>query len=318
MHVIRAALIISTLELVGCVQEYFPNAPHQSVRPGLAARVDSLTLLQTLQVRMSVYGIGPARVRRVLLTPSDSLPCHEGVREIDMALDGHRVWAKPMDVSGPHELVLRYGAGAANEILARPASLDLVLAGEPGPDQCLRVALEGPEPARAWHMNVNGTAGGTLRIVSPADSVDGIGAGWSLDMRLGTYAGPLRLRGEVGVGGAHCSIDCEGNTTGFLWAPLGASVHGFAIDSPGALLDVGLAYRFVPALVSGKEGERTSYVHGPELRLMLGESVQHGPGLPGGARVASGGYELFAAEWFGKHDERSFVLGIGFVTDAAF
>jgi hypothetical protein len=319
---IRGAVTVAALGvLVGCTQDYLPAAPHQSVRPGLAARVDAIGLEPPLTVWMSVHGIQQVRVRRILLSPAASMPCREGVRDAESKLDGQLVWARPFEVAGRHHLVVRFSPGASSDLLTKPAALDLVLAVGPGPDECLRVELTGAEPALAWQREVVGSGGGSIRILAPVDSVNGVDSGWSFDARIGGYAGPLRLMGEIGIGGAHCDEDCHQSDFGFLWLPLGVSAHWFAFESGQDVLDLGLAYRFTQAVIRGAGSGRTAIVHGPEFRIRLGETLERGPGLPAGARIASAGYEFFAAEWFGRGPsgpEKSFVLGLGIVSDVGF
>jgi hypothetical protein len=283
--------------------------------------VDALALEPPLTVSMSIHGVKSVRVRRILLSPAAAMPCHEGVRDVESKLDGGLVWARPFEVVGRHKLVVRFSPGAAGDLLTKPVALDLVFTTGPGPDECLRVELTGAEPALAWRREVAGSGGGSIRIVVPVDSVNGVGSGWSFDARIGAYAGPVRLLGEIGIGGAHCDEDCFRSDVGFLWTPLGVSAHWFAFESGQTVLDLGLAYRLTPAIIRGEGSGRTAIVHGPEFRVRLGDTLDHGPGLPAGARIASGGYEFFAAEWFGTGPagpERSFVLGLGIVTDVGF
>lgn len=311
---------VSALFLAGCAQDYFPVAPHQSTRPGLAARVDSINLTPPLTVHVSVHGVGSARIRRALLAPSASAPCREGIRETQAMLDGHKLWARPFDVGGPHELVLVYSPGAAGDLLAKPSALDFVLASDRGPDECLRVELTGAAPAQRWNAETTGSAGVALRVLGPIDAVDGVGGGYEIASRIGAYLGPVRLLGEVGFGEALCVSNC-GSRVAFWWMPFGVSAHWVVADVPGFSLDLGLAYRMIPAFTSGKDDGRTAMLHGPELRLRLGESIQRGPGLPSGARIGNGGYEFFVAQWRGdgpNGPEQSLVIGIGIAGEAGF
>jgi len=304
--------------LAGCAPRgYTPVAPHVATRPGLSASITHISLDPPLTVSLSVDTIGVVRLRRVLLAPHIAEPCHEGVRDMGLALDGQRQWARPVEVSGKHVIALSYGSGSARELLARPSTLDLVLAGEAGaPDECLRVDLTGTAPALAWKDHITGTAGGDVRVEAPVHAVNGVGIGWSFGTRIGGYVGPLRIMGEAGLGGAHCGATCYGSDIGFMWLPIGVSAHWFVIDSKGFVLDLGLAYRFITATVAGQGESRALTIHAPELRLRFGTSAERGPGLPSGARVANAGYELFASEWFSDGPygaEHAFVLGMGLV-----
>jgi len=304
--------------LAGCAsRSYTPVAPHVATRPGLSASISHISLDRALTVSLRVDTVGVVRIRRVLLAPRVAEPCHEGVRDVELDLDGQRKWARPIDVGGKHEIALTYGPGSAGELLARPSTLDLVLAGDAGaPDECLRVDLTGTSPALAWKDHITGTAGGDFRGEAPVHAVNGVGLGWSFGTRIGGYVGPLRIMGEVGLGGARCSGTCYGSDIGFLWMPVGVSAHWFALGSKGTVLDLGLAYRFIMAAVGGHGESRAATIHAPELRVRFGTSAERGPGLPSGARVANAGYELFASEWFSDGPygpEHAFVLGMGLV-----
>src|ERR1041385_5032412 len=195
---------------------YTPVAPHVATRPALAASVTRIHLDRGLAVTLRVDTAGPVRLRRVLLAPHVAEPCHEGVREVDITVDDQRQWARPTEITGKHEIALRYSAGSASDLLARPSALDVVVAGDGGaPDQCLRVELTGASRALAWNDHIAGTVGGELRVMAPIQSVDGVGAGWSFGARMGGYAGPVRIMGELGLGTAHCTGVCYGDI-GFL------------------------------------------------------------------------------------------------------
>ena len=307
----------------GCHQQgYQPVAPHFAVRPGLTAQINRVDFERQMNASLTVEALAPVQIRRILLAPSDAEPCREGIRESDARLDRQTIWARPIEVSGRHELDVRFGVAAAVQLTAQPASLDLVLAGQAGqPDQCLRVALNGYEPRQAWNAQTSATVGAAVRVMAPVHSLNGVDTGWSVDTRIGGYVGPLRLAAEVGVGGAHCGERCYGSGLGFTWLPLGVSTHWFAYDAKGSALDVGLAYRLTLAGVSHGQESRSVIIQAPELRLRWAGTVQRGPGLPSGARIGSAGYELFASEWFGKGPtgpEHTFVLGFGIVGDGGF
>ena len=320
---VASASLLAILGATNCQsQGYRPVAPHVATRPELTVTVDRINFGQAFSASLTLKSAAPVLVRRVLLAPADAEPCHEGIRESDARLDHQRIWARPFEVNGVRELDLRFGVAAASQIVAQPAAFDLVLAQQGGqPDQCLRVALTSQARDGAWNADVRGTVAMTVRVESPAYGVNGVDTGWSFDTRIGGYAGPLRIMGEVGLGGAHCGERCFGSSIGFVWLPLGVSTHWFAYDSKGSALDVGVAYRLMLAGVGHGQDSRSLLIQAPELRLRWANTVQRGPGLPGGPRIGSGGFELFASEWFSKGPsgpERSFVLGFGIVGDTGF
>lgn len=322
MRAVRYSTMIAVIATAACQRGYQPVAPHVASQPGLSAQITRISFDRPFLAWLSVQATAPVHVRRVLLTPADAEPCHEGIREAELSLDAQAVWARPFEVLGLHELELRYDLGAAAQILAQPAALDLVLAGDAGkPDQCLRVALNGKPPEQAWNAHTPGTFAATVRILAPFYSVNGVGTGWSFDSRIGAYTGPLRLMGEVGLGSAYCGERCGGSRVGFIWLPFGASAHWFVHESKRSAVDIGLAYRLILAGVGHGQEARSTMLQAPELRLRFADTIQRGPGLPSGSRVGSGGFELFASEWFGhgpNGPERTFVLGVGVVGDSSF
>jgi hypothetical protein len=112
-----------------------------------------------------------------------------------------------------------------------------------------------------------------------------------------------------------------GSSGGFLWAPVAVTAHTYLLDRDGFAIDLGLGYRWFFGAVSEQAERRTVRLDAPELSLRFAGTVNQGPGLPAGARLASAGFELFASDWrysgeLGK--ESSFVLGLGLTWDHGF
>jgi hypothetical protein len=181
--------------------------------------------------------------------------------------------------------------------------------------------LTGSDPALAWRADVTGATGMAVRGYSPASSVGGVGAAWTVEYSLATDLGPLRLQGNFGFGGANCKHDCGGSSFGFLLLPVGASAHFFLLDSKGGALDLGVGYHWIFSGVGSKDEARGVTLRSPEISLRFAGTANEGPGLPHGRRISSGGFEVFGGNWrySGPNGvESSFVLGIGFGWDHGF
>jgi hypothetical protein len=233
-------------------------------------------------------------------------------------LDGERRWARPFALEGVHELGLEFYPGAS--LLDRPSAIDLVLAAPSpeGADACLRVPLNGPEPKLFWTKDTLMASGGALRGYLPVRALRGLGAGWSYDLMLGAYMGPVRAQLEAGIGFANCESDCRDEAFGFLVVPLGPALHWLVLDRDGVAVDLGLSYRFVYASV-GDQSSRSFWAHAPTVSVRLAGTVENGLGILGGARVGSTGAEIFASDWRYPGldaDERAFVLGAAWSWDS--
>jgi hypothetical protein len=320
-----ACFLVALGAALGCVAPpYRPAQPHRAAGAGL--RID-ITKIQTLGqngpelvVWADLDGDPGVELRRALVAPRKAEPCHEGVRAKSLVVDGESPWLRPVAVGGKHDLVLRFAPGAAQDLLREAAAIDFVVAAAEG-DRCVRVTLTGHEPSDAWAAPLAGVVGASIRGYAPANPVGGVGSGWSFGDYLGGYLGPLRLQADFGFGSANCRSDCLGGTGGFLWFPLGASAHMVLVESGSFSLDVGLGYRAMFASTIGKESSRRLRLDAPELSVRFAGTAEQGPGLPKGHRVASGGIEVFVADWSAggaAGTERSLVLGMGFVWDHGF
>jgi hypothetical protein len=311
---------IGCLALTGCLPPtYRPAEPHRASALGLTVdvtKLDTLSQNGAIVVTSRIVGDPTARLVRVLLTPGNSELCREGVRAEQLLIDGESKWLRPVSVAGAHELRLSFAQG----LLREPSALDFVLDTDQG-QQCVRVALSGPEPALAWKGEVNGAVAASVRFYGPAASVAGVGGGWAFSDGVGGYWGRLRLQAEFGVGTANCTRLCVGSSGGFLWAPVGITAHTYLLDEDGFAIDLGLGYRWFFGAVSHQSEQRTVRLGAPELSLRFAGTVNQGPRLPAGARLASAGLEIFASDWRYSGtlgNENSFVLGLGLTWDHGF
>jgi hypothetical protein len=317
--VLALVAVTAPTSMTGVRQSYPASQPHRAEQPGLSVEIHDIEIGSGLVVRMRLAATTQVSVRRALLAPRVASPCSEGVRERSLELDGERRWARPFPVRGTHELAL--GFRVDGSWLDQASAIDLVLApatGE-GPDACLRVLLNGPEPELAWKKTHWFSSGGALRGYAPFEPVRGVGVGWAYDARLAVPLGPFRPGLDLGLGFARCRSDCQSDAFGFFNLGFAPALHWFVLDQGGMALDLGLAYQLVYASV-GVEAERTLWIHAPTLRLRLAGTVQRGLGIESGARAGSSGLELSLSRWSSPGldaSDHSFVLGAGWAWEAA-
>jgi len=314
------------------VPSFHPIAPHTAREQGLRVTLTKLDFASAtnLVVTAELEGAPGTRVRRAVLAPAKALPCREGIREQRWFLDGKSVWLRPAKVEGAHVALLQYSDGAWHDILREGAAIDFVVASDDPEaserdeedDQCVRVMLNGNDPALAWHAeSSHGVAGASLRVYSPSAALGGVGAGWAFVDSVGAYLGPLRLQGDAGFGTANCRRDCLDSGLAFVWFPLGASTHVYVLDHHGAGIDLGLGYRWFFSSVGGEAGSRSVTLGGPELTLRLSGTASLGRGIEGGSRIVSSGLEFIASNWryngpAGR--ESALVLGLALTWDHGF
>jgi hypothetical protein len=267
-----------------------------------------------------VEGERGAALKRVLLAPVLSEPCHEGIRAQRIVVDDNSWWLRPIEVEGKHALSAQFAPGGARELLGAETAVDFVLAAPDG-ERCVRVPLTGTDPVLAWKADPHVASGIGVRVFSPARSVAGVGAGSSIEYSLATDLGPLRLQGDFGMGAANCKHDCGDSEFGFLLVPFSASGHLFLVDTKGGALDLGFRYRWILASVGSRDQSRAATIRSPEISLRFAGTAHEGPGLPHGHRIASAGFELFGGEWrySGPNGvESSFVAGMAICWDHGF
>jgi hypothetical protein len=302
---------------------YEPVAPHHQASDGLnveLTKLDTSSPAVAVFVSADVEGDRGTAIKRVLLAPAAAEPCHEGIRALRIVIDDKAPWLRPIEVEGKHALRAQFAPGGAHELLGAETAVDFVLAAPDG-ERCVRVPLSGSDPALAWTADPHFFGGMGVRAYSPVGSVGGVGAAWTLEDSLGTDIGPLRLQGELGIGGANCRHDCGNSDLGFVLVPLAASAHLFLFDTKGAALDLGLRYRWILSSVGSSDQSRSFTLRSPEISLRFAGTANEGPGLPHGHRIASAGFEVFGGDWrySGPNGvESSFVLGIGVCWDHGF
>jgi hypothetical protein len=301
---------------------YQPVAPHHQESEGFKVELTKLDTSSPVVVTVSadIEGDRGALLKRVLLAPALSEPCHEGIRAQRIFVDEKAPWLRPIEVEGKHALKAHFAPGGAHDLLGAETAVDFVFASSEG-ERCVRVPLTGSEPALAWKTDPNFASGMGLRIYSPASSVGGMGAASAIEYSLATDLGPLRLQGEFGTGVANCRHDCGNSTLGFFFFPIAASGHLYLLDTMGAALDLGFRYRWMLASVGSSDQSRSITLRSPEFSLRFAGTAHEGPGLPHGHRIASAGFELFGGEWrySGPNGvESSFVAGIAVCWDRGF
>lgn len=306
----------------GCaLPSYRPITPHVAAGQGLHASVTRLDVGSgAVAIWVELHGDHGARVRRAVLAPTKAPPCREGIRDHGWVLDGKSLWVRPASVKGQHTSRFEFPGRGAHEMLKEGAAVDFVVASDGG-DRCVRVPLNGPDPDLAWHAEVRGSTGASVRAYAPTGSAAGVGLGWALVESLGAHIGPLRFQGELGVGTAFCRSNCSGSNTGFFWAPVGASAHAFVFDNGRFGVDLGLGYRWFFAAVGSGSDSRSVTLAAPELTVRFTGATDLGPGLSTRPPIASSGIEIIVSDWrFAgpTGSEHTLVFGMALTWDRGF
>ena len=312
---------------VACTSQrpYRPISPaaHHAETQGLDAQIVEVWWAG-FHVVMQVRGGDDARIVRGLLAPVASRPCEEGLRDRGFFVDGKAQWLRPVSVAGEHRIILTFPALGASDLLAQDPVVDLLVLGkDDSPEHCLRLPLSSKAPELAWQRPFRWSgdlaARGTFSS-HPLGSVDG---GWSVDFGIGRFIGPLRIRGEIGLGSADCSGYCPPEPNGghgFWLIPVGAAVDGYLFETSGFGLAAEVGYRqFFATRVNPDNSTRWESSGGPTGTLRFDLTPSPLPGWPGGGRQGSFGIEVTAGPSMRSDgSDAAFMWGVGLVNYVGF
>jgi hypothetical protein len=299
-----------------------PSAHRASVQ-GLEAEIVQIETAYGFRVLLKVRGDRDARITRALLAPSAASPCREGVRDEGLLVDGKVEWLRPVRVSGEHEVLVTFPAGAAGDLIAKTPVVDLVLPTETkGADDCLRLPISGEAPELALARDMSWSVNWAARLVYPSHPVRSVDNGWSLDFGAGRWFGPIRARAEVGAGISDCKGDCPPQPhggEGFTWFPLRLALDGYVFETRGFGIAAELGYELSSARrLNPDESTRWETNHGPRGAVRLDFTPLMPQGWPWGGRQSAFGLELSLGRWASEEDGAALVWGIGLVNFVGF
>jgi hypothetical protein len=308
---------------VGCVSVYSSKAGAPSAS-SLEASVSVSHAVFAERASTSrppaVYFIGEYRAARgtmlglPTLAPVASRPCGGGLgastfsvarAEADEPLDPA---ATAPQATTTGEVVTGFDRKELEEgrLLREPTALDFPLLHPDGsPPSCLRLSVVRDGRTAEWERNPILSLGYGFRVAIPFDRIYNVDAIPQFMLRVGPWLGPVRLRAELGIGGAAATAR-NPNLVGYSYS------GGVAADV--LLLDVrrfGLGFEAAYDVTSINFGsnvkaysqEGTGYrglIHGPRagLTFSLLPEPPVSPAFAARPNSASGSIELYVApEW---------------------
>lgn len=319
---VSPALLIAVAPLVfGCTpgRPYYPAVPHRASARGIDAEIVEVRRMYGFKVVLKIRGARDARVTRALLAPAVATPCREGVRDIGFVVDDKPQWLRPVALDGDHRVALAFPHGASEELLEASPVIDLVVPSESSEGEtCVRLPLSGKAAELAWKRPLDWSADWGLRWVYPAHPVGSVDNGWSLDLGIGRWLGPIRARVEFGAGTANCTGYCPPGPTGeqgFGVFPVRGAVDGYVFETRGFGFAAELGYELFPAVRRNPDDTRRWETnHGPRAAVRFDLTQAPPPGWPGGGRQSAFGLELSLSRWSSPGDaDPALVWGFGVV-----
>lgn len=266
-------------------------------------------------VNVQGYSVNPgwSKVGAAWLTSADAPKCQggwPGTMAWQEGAGGFVEWWAGAGRAPARHFELSFLRHAPSDPLLGDSVVDLRL-DAPGAG-CLRVPFAGEAPATSWSGGSRWYAGTALRYAFLRPSIDGAHEALSLALRVGRWAGPLRVTGEVGAGLHGCNDRCTDG--GFEWLEGTLGLEGFVLRRDGWALSLEAAYSALPGV--GHPSSNEALVHGPRLSLRLLRTERRHAGLPSGPEVRMFGLELFAAERFYSGDAvGGLIVGLGIIGD---
>ncbi len=306
----RVGLLALVLAASGCGASLFdPATLHRTAADGVAVRLTRLRLDPTpAAVTVGAqYRVAPGTALGgwARLAPASGEPCREGVAPV-ATVDVHE------RARALHHLGLSFPRAAvdATGLFARPTALDLLVV-SPSPSasvKCLRVAVTNAGTRDEWVAPPKWFLGEAWRLFGWRLPDDRVALGSLLEVRVGSWLGPLRWRVVLALG-------------------FNAIVPSVAIDA--LFIRVG---RFALGIEMGYEAGFMLNANLGESRPMFGPrvgvrlaNVPESPRWPGFRQsrwdVASANLEMFVARWspsVGLDAAGAIVLGLAVGLDAGF
>jgi hypothetical protein len=228
-------------------------------------RVEALNVDREREFVVGVSAHDPHRIRRAFLTVPTRLPCQGGLEPLALSVDDTRGLAVP---SGEHRLRARFERD--------DFSSDLVLDLELDEGRCVRTAVY--STALPFEVASKTIVSVSLPLLANTAlrGLHGVIAG---QFGIGRWFGPMRVFGEVGLGGAYCDQgtcgkDSQNQAKAGLAVPVSLQATWRAVEwelprATGFGL-VGLRYSYVPVRLPTLGGDDSFAVHAVHAELGWG------------------------------------------------
>jgi len=309
----RSLAALGGIVLVGCVRSYSPGAPRSATSGRARVSMEQLITAPPGSIAPNVGGVVirahyAAAPDETLgtphLAPTSLPPCSGGVAAVSVSYNG---------------LTSTLGAIFEGDAVERehlfdeqPTVLDVAVYRNSGGRGCLRIPLVEDVKEPSWYDRPVFSLGWDASIAVPFRRVDDVSAIPLVNLRFGPWIGPVRLRSELGIGGAFMRSQNPNLTvyalrTGLLLDTLVLSAGRFglgaAIGYDVVALDVGYQIRDFSHAGAGFHG----IAQGPRAGLSF-ELLPFTPA--GGAFVerpdsASGSIEIYAGALHGDDGRRT-------------
>jgi hypothetical protein len=325
---------------VSCGRVYEPRAPRVAASPQAEVSVETISAVVGAAMYpphgsvtlVGRYASQPGAVLAVpRLTRADSAPCSNGVDPVFVSSE--------TDAEPEQEKRTRPNSGWFAWIFRRdqvdglgpfgqsPLALDVTVVrsdGERG-RECLRVPLIQGGAAPEWIQNPRWSVGTGFTLLLPFHRVYGVAALPAIALRFGPWFGPLRVRPELGIGGAYARSS-NANLVGYSYR--GALLLDTLVLHVGRFgLGVAAGYD-VTAISFGPNVESLSHegagyqglLHGPRAGLVF---TFLPPILSGAFRArpdaASASLEFYgAAAWSGDRESATPAIFVTMSIDGSF
>jgi hypothetical protein len=291
----------------------------------------------------AVYFLGEYRAARgaVLGTPrltlQGSTPCGGGLdasvfsmarAEAEPRPEGAGSTPEPEHEATPltGEIVMGFERADIERLrlLRAPTVLDVpVLHPDGSPPSCLRLPVVRDAQTPGWERDPSLSFGYGFRLGIPVDRIYGVGTIPQFMIRVGPWLGPVRLRAELGIGGA-AAIARNPNLVGYSYTG-GVAADVLLFDYRRFGLGLGVAYDATSidfgSNVKAYSQEGTGYrglIHGPRagLTFALLPEPPLGPAFAARPNSASGSIELYVApEWSSERSAATPAVFLVFAAD---
>lgn len=325
--ILHLALALWAIAGVACTSQrpFHPVSPaaHRAKTQGLQAEIVEVWW-GGFHAVLQVHGVEGTRLVRGLLAPVASRPCAEGLRDQGLFVDGKAQWLRPVPTAGEHRVVLTFPARGAAGLLEQSPVIDLVLVGQDDKtESCLRLPLSSGSSELAWERPVHWSADLGARGTFTSHPLGSVDSGWSIDLGVGRFVGPLRIRVELGAGLADCNGYCPPEPSGghgFWLFPARLAVDGYLYETSGFGLAAEVSYRQLFASRPNPDNStRWESSGGPTAALRFDLTQGSPAGWPGGGRQSALGLEISAGQWIRSDgSDAAFVWGIGLVNFVGF
>ncbi|HEX3774440.1 MAG TPA: hypothetical protein VHV51_08245 [Polyangiaceae bacterium] len=304
--------LVLLLAVSGCVREYRPSTPH-TAQVGSGSL--SLTTIETASGAViypphgGVVVQGHYRVEAgdsfttPVLTKTNTPPCSGGTR-------AHRSEVNA-DNGTLAALFPRDELDSQRLLATEPTALDVNVVHADGTRECLRVPVLSAPARTEWLQDPAASLGYAFTLLVPFRRIYAAGAAPMLTLRGGPFIGPLRLRAELGIGGAfaenrNANLVAYSYRAGLLLDALLAHIDRFGFGVAAGYDVTGISLDASVQALSHEGVGFQGLIYGPRagVSFELLPTPPLGPAFRARPDAASASLELYlAAESSHDHDK---------------